>query len=571
MPWSSATATSTGGPGAGAGGGLGHEEAPALGRAKLALLSHLAFTPDPGAPLHGALMVAPRSQSDPFFLDDAQSRQLRFVPHSATSAAAMFNGDVVVEANTGIWSHDPVTLARGARIVAAPVLAMAASPDGRYLAYASGAEYGSVAELHVISYPDGKSVATFHGVDRPRRLRFSPDGKRLVIASRSAETVTLADIASRSVRRYDTDDDVNDAIALPGEGDLVAYANDGDEAVIHSMSTQKKVFSTDPFMRRAKGVALTPITGSPKHVLTMLRDQNAVAFDPLGGVFFAGGDDNLVWRFHGAAGPSPSMDEPVELGGNVEEILCTHKPAPGQTEASAVVALDTLAIHVITPDGKVQASFGALHGSVLSSPIRIALTSEDEVIAVVGGALALFKPEDASVRPSQEYPHLLLNWLFSFTERDTVIAVGGDPTVLHRVVHTAATGDTATTVVGTSPLHAAGIQAFASDTRLLLGASPQGRLQIVYYVPEAGAIEPPLDIPATAPLTRVGRRKDGTAIGLLDAEGYVLEVTETPRGATRVGRVRSALQPTDALAWDAPGQRWTIADLTGTVTPIDPP
>ena len=150
----------------------------------------------------------------------------------------MFNGDVVVEANTGIWSHDPVTLARGARIVAAPVLAMAASPDGRYLAYASGGAGSSVAELHVISYPDGKSVATFHGVDLPRRLRFSPDGKRLVIASRSAETVTLADIASRSVRRYDTDDDVNDAIALPGEGDLVAYANDGDEAVIRSLSAQ---------------------------------------------------------------------------------------------------------------------------------------------------------------------------------------------------------------------------------------------------------------------------------------------------------------------------------------------
>jgi hypothetical protein len=69
----------------------------------------------------------------------------------------------------------------------------------------------------------------------------------------------------------------------------------------------------------------------------------------------------------------------------------------------------------------------------------------------------------------------------------------------------------------------------------------------------------------------VGRRKDGTAIGLLDSEGNVLEVTEAPRGATRVGRVRSVLQPTDSLAWDALGERWTIADLTGKVIPIDPP
>jgi len=68
----------------------------------------------------------------------------------------------------------------------------------------------------------------------------------------------------------------------------------------------------------------------------------------------------------------------------------------------------------------------------------------------------------------------------------------------------------------------------------------------------------------------VGRRKDGTAIGLLDTEGYVLEVTEAPRGATRVGRVRSELQPTDSLAWDALGQRWTIANLTGQAIPIEP-
>jgi hypothetical protein len=513
-------------------------------------------------------MIVP--SEDPFHRDEAQSKYVRFVSHSARSAAAMFNGDVVVEANTGIWSHAAATLARGARVIAVPVLAMAASPDGRYLAYARGSQGASVADLHVLSYPDGKVVASFYGVDRPRRLRFSPDGKRLVVASRSAETVTLADIASKSVRRYDTDDDVNDAIALPGEGDLVAYANDGDEAVIHSMASHQKVFSTNPFMREVKGIALTPITGTRTRVLTMLRDQNAVAFDPLGGVFFAGGDDNVVWRFHGATSGSPRMDPPVELGGNIEEILCTHKPAPGQTEASVVVALDTLAISVLTPDGKVQASVGPINWSVQSSPIRIALTPDDQVLAVANGGLALFNPVDASVRPTREYPDLSSSWRFSTTERDTVIAAGGDPTILHRVAHTAETADTVTTVVGTIPFDAVGIEAFGSDTRLLFGASSRGRVPLVYYVPSSGTIEPPIDM-AAAPLARVARRKDGTAIGLLDSEGRLFEVTEKPRGASLVGRVRGALQPSDFLMWDEAGNRWQIADVTGKATPIEPP
>ena len=249
--------------------------------------------------------------------------------------------------------------------------------------------------------------------------------------------------------RYDTDDDVNDAIVLPGDGDRVAYANDGDDAVIFSMSARNKLFSTDPFMREAKGVAIPSITGSRKHVLTMLRDQNAVAFDPLGGVFFAGGDDNLVWRFHGAPGPSPSMSPPVELDGNVEEILCTHMPAPGQTEASIVVALDTLHVEVVAPDGNVQASLAIPSWSAFSLPIRIALTPDDEVIAVMGGALMLFNPSDASVRPSGGYPRFARDWHFSVTDQDTVIATRGNPSFLHRVVHaTADTADVATTVVG---------------------------------------------------------------------------------------------------------------------------
>jgi WD40 repeat protein len=569
------TTVSTKGTAAGAKEGEGEGEGVAVpsapGRALTAQLSRLAFVPDPRVPLHGAIMIASRGLDDAFFFDELEGKQMRFVPHSATSVAAMFNGDVVVEANTGIWSHDPVTLARGARLVAPPFFAMAASPDGHYLAYASGVEVGSVADLQVISYPDGKHVASFHGVDRPWRLRFSPDSKRLVVGSRAEETVTLIDIASKSLRRYDTDDDVNDAIALPGEGDLVAYANDGDVAVIHAMATNREVFSTAPFMRAAQGVSLAPITGSPRHILTMTRDQNAVAFDPLGGVFFAGGDDNLVWRFHGATGPSPKMDPPVELNGNIEEILCTHNPAPGQTEASAVVALDTLAIHVLTPDGKVQSSFGPLNWSVLSTPIRIALTQEDEVLTVLDGALARFKPSDASVTPSHEYTRRRFDWPFSFTEQDTVIAAGGDPITLHRVVHAAATADTATTIVGTVNMPGAGIEAFTSGTRLLFGPSPKGRLELVYYVPSSGTVEPPLDIDGAASLARVARRKDGAGIGLLDTEGNLFEATEAPRGAKLVGRVRGELRPSERLEWDILADTWKVTDLPGHVRPIEPP
>jgi hypothetical protein len=93
---------------------------------------------------------------------------------------------------------------------------------------------------------------------------------------------------------------------------------------------------------------------------------------------------------------------------------------------------------------------------VLSSPIRIALTPDDEVIAVMGGALALFNPSDASVKPSREYARFLAEWRFSSTERDTVIAAHGNPTLLHRVIHTGETIDTATTIVGRIAIDSAG-------------------------------------------------------------------------------------------------------------------
>jgi hypothetical protein len=483
----------------------------------------------------------------------------------------MWNGEVVVEANTGIWSHAPGSLARGALLVPPPVLAMAASPDGHFLAYARGAEGSSVASLHVISYPDGKPVASFPRVDRPFRLRFSPDGKRLVLASRKAETVTLVDLASKRVLRFDTGDDVNDAIVLPGDGDRVAYANDGDEAVILTMPTHAKLFSTSPFMREASGVLVPSLLGNRQHLLTMTRDQNAVAFDPLGGAFFAGGDDNKIWRFHGAIGPSPVMAPPIEVGGNVEEILCTHKPAPGQTEASVIVALDTLGIEVITPDGNRRGGVEAIGWSLLSSPIRIALTADDEVLAVLGGALARFNPADGTVKPSSEYPRFLLDWHVSVTEHDTVLATRGVPAFLHRVVHTAETADVATTVVGTIALDPAGIAAFSSGTRVLFGPSTEGHLALVYYVPSSGTIEPPLEVLGGAFLAGVARRKDGSAIGLLDADGHVFEVAETPRGAARVGRARSPLPPTAHLAWDEPARRWVIADAVGAMIPIDSP
>lgn len=566
--WPGATSSSPAetGPTTGSGAGGGKSSIPGPGHATMASLSIHDFAADPAAPLHGAVMMAERDVFDPLYGDLKQGRLRRFIPHSATSAAAMFNGDIVVEASTGIWSHAPVTLARGERIVAGPVLAMAAAPDGHSLAYARGDENGSVADVQVLTYPEGKPIASFPRIDRPYRLRFSPDGKRLVVGSRKAETVTLIDLATKRVLRFDTDDDVNDAIVLPGDGDVVAYANDGDEAVIHGMASHAKLFSTDRFMREAKGVVLP---GSHTHVLTMLRDQNAVAFDPLGSAFFAGGDDNLIWRFHGAPGPSPIMASPVEVNGNVEEILCTHRPAPGQTEASIVVATDTLGIEVITPDGNAQSSLLAMGWSVLSAPIRIALTPDDVVLAALGGSLALFDPAGASVKPSREYPQVPVNWHFSVTEQDTVIATRGATGFLHRVVHTADLADTTTTVVGSIALDPSGIAAFASGTRLVFGASPGGRLRLVYYVPSSGTIEPPLDIADAAPPAMTARRKDGTAIGLLDAAGLVVEVTETPRGARPVGRVRSLLQPTEGLAWDELGQRWIIAGGSGGARPIE--
>ncbi|MFT3774803.1 MAG: WD40 repeat domain-containing protein [Minicystis sp.] len=493
------------------------------------------FLPDPRLPLHGALVGVGRATS--FVVPQAIS-----VAHVHVNGAAL-----LVHANTGLWLHDGATLAQRVRILPPPIDAMAASPDGALIATVTG----STLEIRKL---EGMAVkATVRGVDPPYRIRFSPDGGSVVIASRKRETVTLVDVATGTIKRHDTHDDVNDAIVLP-DGEHVAYANDGDEAGVVAMSSHTKTFTSRPFMREAKGGSL----------FGALRDQNAVAYDPSAKRLLAGGDDNKVWCFLDIDTPSPRAEKAFELDGNVEEILVAK-------DSSIVVALDTQAVHVLRPDGSYVSSLGPLIENWGSRPIRIELTPSNEVAAVLDGSLALLRPNDSSVTRSRDYPRLD-GWVVSAGVTDTVLVSppaqapsSVAPYTVQRVAHGRPAGAVDASILGVVELAALPEVFPLPSAQAIVGFTASGSLRVA-FVSNAGTLEAPIDRAAERPGS-FARRGDDRAIGFLDGDGRLFEITDTPRAIREVGRF-SAPPEGLKLVWDDDRRSWMAKDADGTRWPL---
>jgi len=190
----------------------------------------------------------------------------------------------------------------------------------------------------VTAAPPAPPPTEWHAVAAPVQLRFSADGKQLVVASNAEDSVSVVERASGRVRRFDVDEDVNDATFLDGRPGLIAWADDADRICLFDVGKRQLVFSTDA----VTGDAATRLFYQPG-VPLLRRDQNAVAYLPATGVLLAGGDDNRLWRIR-LAGERYEVARPVEVDANVDEIV------PFDDER-VIVALDSLALLRARPDG----------------------------------------------------------------------------------------------------------------------------------------------------------------------------------------------------------------------------
>jgi WD40 repeat protein len=442
---------------------------------------------------------------------------------------------------------------------------MATSPDGSLIAVAVGTDLG------VIGYPDltVKTVAT--DIDLPHRMRFSPNGERIVVASYE-DTVTLIEARTGAAQVYDTGQDVNDAIVMPDRPDEVAYASDEDEIVVYDMKAGRKVFGSAPLIDdyQSKGWGVF-----------FERDQTALACDPSTLRLIAGGDDNKVWRFDGLRAGAPTFLNPIDFDGNIREILCC-------SGGSYAVALDSTAVHLMSPTGVIGPSFKPSFGSLPYGPsggapvpggrpfvgspplggIRIALVPDGSVLMASNGRAVRWEPTSRTAVVSLDYSAAQIDAGSSLPADSAFVACDGKKCAVARVVHAPAPAHEVEAVpVGDAEMERiSSLLEFSDGTRALAG-SHKGNLRFVFFAPGRG-LEPPIDPPGLSP---GGSFEQGAlANGYLEPSGRVFEITSSPRSVTLVGRTATGADGR-RLEYDNAGGRWKVKLLDGTQESLSPP
>lgn len=460
-----------------------------------------------------------------------------FVPHTAKNAVPVGNGsEFVVAAATGLWLHDSVSLAKRSRLVASPVLDVAASPNGSRIAYvfADG-------RLRIISYPELSTIVSIK-VDVPKRMRFSTDGQRLALGSES-DTVTLVQVASGAVPKViDTEEDVNDAYPMPDKPDEVAYASDEDEIVIVDVATSSRAFGSEQLVMSWRQ------SNKPFFVM---RDQNAVAFDSLTGTLLGGGDDNMIWRIADVR-KSPRLESPTEVDGNVVDIACCA--GTSAADRAAFVAIDNGQVRTIGMNGRLGPTFGSSGSSPLSHPIRISLMPSGDVLVVPQPGVVRWEPRTGAILQSNDYAFTLS--MSSVIDADTVyVPCDGGSCVVHRVAHGAApVADVETTMVG--DVQAFGVRSileYAGGLRAIVVAQG-GKLRLA-YLPVGGSLEQAID--TEVPSEGIFNKRDGSTHGYVDSSGKVYEIVANPRGMRQVGMALGKGAVT-GLEWEASKTKWRV-------------
>lgn len=275
---------------------------------------------------------------------------------------AVFVGDdqwVLAETASGLWLHEGATLVRRARLAPPPILALTASAKGDRFAFVTGSGRSS-AVLHVFDFASRKKLASFD-VPRPKRIRMSRDGTAIAIASQSGEQVALADVSTGAMRRFDVNDEVNDAIPLDGHPGQVAYVTDSDDTFVRDMIAGKELYDS----------VGTHGAGYPT------RDQNGVAYDAATDRLFSSGEDNAVWTYEGWRSGGRRASRSADYAGDVDEIVF----AGGEI----VAALDSIAV---VRDHAGGARVGPFGDRTFSDPARVSVGASGALVMALDGRLA---------------------------------------------------------------------------------------------------------------------------------------------------------------------------------------
>jgi dipeptidyl aminopeptidase/acylaminoacyl peptidase len=479
----------------------------------------------------------------------------RFVIHEPANAASI--GDrswVLVHASTGLWLHEAKTLARGARLVPAPIAAMAVADDGKAFAYVACKKH---CDLSIVTFPRLERVHTAR-VDKPRRIRFSPDGSRVVVATDAKEEIQIVDVAKGKLVRIRHGEDINDAVAPGGHPDHVAIADDGDDAVVYDTRDKREMFNSAPLIT----AFITDGAREPElaKLVTPQRDQNAIAYDPKSDTLYTGGEDNKIWRFRPLFGGTPKLvGKPLKFGANVDEIVL-------DADGNALVGTDSLTVHRLDSSGKEEAKLGPLAPTNLfSRHIRVAHGPHGDALVVAGSLLARWDPTTQLSVVATDYRSAAA-WSTSELQHDTALVncrpgAGEWTCFVQRISHGTPGPDVATVLAGQADFaNLAAWVELGEGRRLLAGPADDGRLRIA-YLSSGGPLGPALDTAARAG-GQFGLHPDGKTAGYVTPSGVVYELKIGAHELTEVARVRRPAA-TDRLSWDSSAKKWKL------VSPFD--
>jgi WD40 repeat protein len=277
---------------------------------------------------------------------------LAFSPNGMNVAASGYH-------EVTLWKTADGTLVRRMQGLAERIHEVAYSPDGQWLAIASGDPglFGSVKLLSAEPGGFGKPARDLlETSDSALAVAFSPDSKRLAAAG-----------ADRAVRIWEVASGKPVAV-IEDHADWVsdlAFSPDGKRIVTASRDKTCKVFDVD----RKESLATFPGHAQPVH---------AVAFSPDGALVASGGDDNLV-RFWKAGEDAQQVrqasfggavlrlqyapDGKTLLGASADTTVKVLNPTTGATVRTLAGHTDWVYTVAVSRDGKTVAS-GAWNGEV---------------------------------------------------------------------------------------------------------------------------------------------------------------------------------------------------------------
>lgn len=459
----------------------------------------------------------------------AGPKGVQFVPHHAFDVAGLGPAPFfVVGSATGLWLHERRSLARRARLVAAPVTALAASPDGSMLAYA--VEPGNTGYIEIIRWPSLAPVARFKRW--AFRLQWSTDGRWLAIAS-AKDRAVLYDVQSRTTHDFNTHDDVHDVAPVAGRPGVAIVAGDSNQMTLVDIVHHKEL-ATGPDMG---------------------RDVRAAVHDPVHGRLVAGGDANSIHWYSEKAPETPLFTRTFKA--DIYGLACCR-------EGDVAVVFDERALGLLDENGEFTHLVGPVGGSwsgVYSG--HLALLDDGDILGELGGEVYLWKP-GVSLAQATEYGRVADE--VSVTRSDTVVeGVRDDGTPLMRIPGGEPALDVEGEVLGIADEVQDFVRVLASGegTRLvtvLLDNHRSNERWQMSLVPPGAPMSPwaPMS-PECAGIARFERGRDDDHWITVSWRGDVCEVT---RDALALKSLNARTDPKKGrIRWDSKAARYAISPL----------